>query len=76
MKINDLNGNEITVTDISQALAQTDMFMGLAHVNPSPEQAASDKERKTYWTDLHHKLLQLQSDLKETKKYDHLKTRI
>jgi hypothetical protein len=64
MKIKDLYGLDITITDLERAIGESEMFSGFGHIDPSPEQSASDNERKEYWTDLHEKLLQLQSNLK------------
>lgn len=64
MKIIDLYGNPIEITSLEGALAQTALFKGLEHEgNPNEQQKLSDKERQLYWSDLHAKLLQLQSEL-------------
>jgi len=62
MYIMDLYGKKITVTDLDKAVAQAEWFSGLAHEEPNPAQVIADGERKTYWTDIYQKLLQLQSD--------------
>ncbi|MDR6919541.1 3-isopropylmalate dehydratase [Chryseobacterium sp. 2987] len=57
MKITDLNGFEITVTDLDKAIEQAELFKDLHHVPPVPY----DKVRQKYWTDVYNKLLQLKS---------------
>lgn len=59
MKITDLKGQEITVTDLDKAIAQTELFKDMHHVPPVP----SDKERQEYWNDIYNKLLELKSKL-------------
>lgn len=60
MKIRDKKGNLITVTDLQEAIEQAAYFKDAHHVPPVP----SDKERQAYWTDMHTKLLKLQTKLK------------
>lgn len=59
MKITDLNGQEITVTDLDKAIEQAELFKDMHHVPPVP----SDKERQQYWTDIYNKLLELKSKI-------------
>lgn len=59
MKIKDLNGRELIVTDLDKAIQQADNFKDLHHVPPVPY----DKVRQKYWTDVYNKLLQLKSKL-------------
>ena len=61
MKIKDLYGKEITITDLNEAVKQADQFKGFKHTRQSLEQMLSDEERQRYWTDMYCKLLQLQS---------------
>lgn len=61
MQITDLEGKKITVTDLQKAIEQAATYKEYSHVTASPEQVISDKERQLYWTDIHEKLLQLQS---------------
>ncbi len=68
MKIKDRYGKEITITDLAGGIKQVRMFKEYKHLNPSPEQIKSDNERQAYWTDLHTKLLQLQSNFKNDKR--------
>ncbi len=55
MKITDLNGLEITVTDLNKAIEQVENFKDMHHIPPVP----ADKERQNYWKDIYHKLLVL-----------------
>lgn len=57
MKITDLKGLQIEVTDLDKAIEQAENFKELHHVPP----AESDKERQAYWRDIYQKLLQLKS---------------
>lgn len=57
MKITDLNGQEITVTDLNAAIAQAADFKDCRHDPPEP---IADSRQQTYWTDIYHKLIQLQ----------------
>jgi hypothetical protein len=61
MQIKDLYGKEITVTDMDEAIKQTDMFRKYSDLDAPEGQSEFDRERKAYWTDLHEKLLELQS---------------
>ena len=56
MKITDLNGEEITVTDLNKAIAQADSFRGLRHQDPAHENR--DKYLHAYWHDVYEKLQQ------------------
>lgn len=57
MKITDLKGLKIEVTDLDKAIEQAEYFKDLYHVPP----VESDKERQVYWRDIYQKLLQLKS---------------
>jgi len=59
LKINDLNGQQITVTDLHKAIEQAELFKDMHHVPPVPY----DKVRQKYWTDVYNKLLELKSKL-------------
>ncbi|REC79455.1 3-isopropylmalate dehydratase [Chryseobacterium elymi] len=59
MKIIDLNGQEITVTDLDKAIEQAELFKDMHHVPPVPY----DKVRQVYWNDIYKKLLELKSKL-------------
>lgn len=58
MKIIDLNGFEIEVTDLKKAIKQAKNFKDMHHIPPVP----SDKERQKYWNDLYQKLLILKAN--------------
>ena len=59
MKITDLNGLEITVTDLDKAIQQAELFKDMHHVPPVPY----DKVRQEYWNDIYKKLLELKSKI-------------
>lgn len=54
MKITDLNGKIIHITDLTKALAQADNFRKYKHIGN--EKISFDKERKKYWQDIYKKL--------------------
>ena len=58
MKVTDLNGCEIEVTDLDEAIEETEFFKDCHHVPP----IESDKERQAYWTDMYQKLLELKNN--------------
>ncbi|ANF50286.1 3-isopropylmalate dehydratase [Chryseobacterium glaciei] len=60
MKITDLNGFEIEITDLKEAIKQAKNFKDLHHVPPIP----SDKEQQEYWKDLYEKLVTLKSKIR------------
>lgn len=62
MKITDTTGREITVTNLPAAISEAEFFKDLGYEEQTPEAIAATKERQAYWTDLHNKLLQLQSE--------------
>lgn len=62
MKITDINGLEIEVTDLDGAIQQAGQFRELRHTDR--RLAAFDREREAYWTDLHEKLIILRDQLK------------
>lgn len=57
MKIVDLNGCEIEVTDLDKAIEQAEYFKDAHHIPP----VESDKPRQLYWRDIYEKLLNLKS---------------
>ena len=65
MKITDLNGNILTVTDLSAAIEQAADIKDYRHHDPVFKEF--DDQQQAYWKDLYEKLLQLQSKLKKTK---------
>jgi len=58
MKITDLNGQEITVTDLKAAIVQAKMFKAYRHEPPEP---IADNRQQVYWTDIYNKLIALQN---------------
>ncbi len=67
MYITDNKYKKITITDLKAAIEQTALFKGFRHVNAAPLQVACDNERTQYWSDMHQKLLKLQTELTEKK---------
>ena len=59
MKITDLDGTEIEVTDLNLAIAQADDFRKLRHIDFAF--AKADLRLKAYWQDVYEKLLLLHS---------------
>ena len=55
MKIIDLNGCELEVTNLENALKQVREFKKYSHAGH--EWADFDRRQKIYWTDLYQKLL-------------------
>jgi len=60
MIVTDLDGKEITVTDLALALMQADDYRHYRVSKPSPYQL----HLYDYWEDLYQKLLLLDSDIK------------
>lgn len=65
MKITDLNGKIIHITDLDKALAQADNFRKYKHIDK--ENIPFDKERKKYWQDIYKKLKIKESEQKKLK---------
>lgn len=59
MKITDMNGHEIEVTNLDQAIEMAGQFRFFHHKNR--EYTETDRRLKTYWTDVYEKLMQLKS---------------
>jgi hypothetical protein len=55
IQIEDKNGKNITVTNLTQAIEQADYFRNFAHTDKLFEKF--DKERQAYWQDLYEKLI-------------------
>lgn len=55
MKIIDLNGCKIQVTDLDKAIEQAEFFKDAHHIPP----VESDQERQAYWGDVYGKLMAL-----------------
>ncbi|PZP42059.1 MAG: hypothetical protein DI598_17375 [Pseudopedobacter saltans] len=54
MKITDMNGCEIEVTDLKEAIKIAKRNTGYHHEDKSFSEF--DKRQKAYWTDIHEKL--------------------
>ena len=54
MKVTDLNGCEIEVTDLKEAIKIAKRNTGYSHEDKSFSEF--DKRQKAYWTDIHEKL--------------------
>ena len=54
MKVTDLNGCQIEVTDLDQAIRITEEHKEYRHENKSFSEF--DKRQKAYWTDMYEKL--------------------
>jgi len=61
MKIRDINGKWIEITDLEKAIEQTGWYKEYQHIPP----VESDKERQKYWSDLHEKLVKLKEQQNE-----------
>jgi len=59
MKITDINGKEITVTDLNSALKQAKEFVNVQHTDEQFKQL--DDNLKLYWQDIVEKLEVLQN---------------
>ena len=59
MIITDLNGCEITVTNLDEAIRITAEYKEYEHINDGFSEL--DKKLKHYWTDMYKKLLNLKS---------------
>ena len=55
MQITDLEGRQITVTDLDKAIQQAETFRHFRHENP--EYRTLDEILQQYWNDLYIKLL-------------------
>jgi hypothetical protein len=59
MKITDLNGQVLTVTDLDKALQQAGLFKDFRHTGDEYKEA--DNRLQQYWSDIHLKLQGLKS---------------
>jgi len=59
MKIIDLNGKEIEVTDLKLAILQADDYRHYRHIDKAF--TAFDKKQSKYWEDIYLKLLILEN---------------
>ncbi|QEC74722.1 hypothetical protein [Mucilaginibacter ginsenosidivorax] len=60
MKIIDLGGKEMTVTDLELAIMQADDYRHYRHTDPSFK--LLDDGLQAYWEDVYQKLLRLKSE--------------
>ena len=60
MKIIDLHGKKITITDLELAIMQADDYRYYRHSDPSFKQL--DEGLQTYWEDVYQKLLELKNE--------------
>ncbi|MEZ2338373.1 hypothetical protein AB6735_22185 [Mucilaginibacter sp. RCC_168] len=60
LKIIDLEGKEIAVTDLSLAILQADDYRHYRHVDP--EYADFDEKKRRYWEDVYQKLIRLKNE--------------
>lgn len=60
LKITDIDGKEIEITDLDLALMQADDFRHYRHTDPS--RAAAGERLRAYWEDLYQKLLKLKTE--------------
>ena len=63
MKITDLNGCEINVTNLDEAIRITAEYKEYEHINDGFSEL--DKRLNRYWTDMYEKLLKLKSKQNE-----------
>ncbi|RYY22605.1 MAG: hypothetical protein EOP41_07030 [Sphingobacteriaceae bacterium] len=63
MKITDLDGQEIVVTDLKQAIVKADNFRRLSYIDFAF--AKADLRLKAYWQDFYEKLLLLENEAKK-----------
>lgn len=62
MKITDLKGGTIEVTDLKKAIKMAREYKEYRHENGSFSKF--DKRQKAYWTDIHEKLVTIKKGLK------------
>ncbi|HTO16529.1 MAG TPA: hypothetical protein VLZ83_12210 [Edaphocola sp.] len=65
MKITDLNGCRIEVTDLNEAIRMTKRYTQYRHEDRS--YTDFDKRQNAYWADMHGKLTALKEQLKTHK---------
>ena len=66
MKIKDLNGCTIEITNLNEAIQITRRYKRYEHENKGFSKL--DKNLNQYWTDLYEKLLKIKSQKKEKSK--------
>nr|WP_315257791.1 hypothetical protein [uncultured Flavobacterium sp.] len=67
MKVNDLNGCPIEITDLKEAIKITAEYKEYRHEDKSFSEF--DKRQKVYWTDMYEKLTTIKKRLDETLKF-------
>lgn len=66
IQVEDKNGKNIRVTNLTQAIEQADYFRNFAHEDKLFEKF--DQKRQAYWQDLYEKLVAISDlDVEETK---------
>jgi hypothetical protein len=65
MKITDLNGCKIEVTNIDKAIKQAAEYKGYKHSNKSFSDF--DKRKNAYWSDIYEKLTAIKNDYQQLK---------
>ena len=66
IQIEDKNGKNLTVTNLTQAIEQADYFRNFAHTDKLFEKF--DKKRQAYWQDMYEKLVAISNlDVQQTK---------
>jgi hypothetical protein len=63
MKVTDLNGCQIKVTNLDEAIRITAEYKQYEHINDGFSD--SDKRLNNYWTDMYEKLIKLKSKQNE-----------
>ena len=63
MKVTDLNGCEIKVTNLDEAIRITAEYKQYEHINDGFSEL--DKRLNNYWTDMYEKLIKLKSKQNE-----------
>jgi hypothetical protein len=61
MRIIDVTGKEIAVSNLPAAIEEAAFFMGIAYAEQTPEAIAASNEQQSYWSDIYQKLLELQA---------------
>ncbi|QES88555.1 hypothetical protein [Rhizosphaericola mali] len=60
MNLTDLNGFTLEVTNLDEAIRQSEAFFAYSQVDG--DFSEFNKKQRAYWYDLHHKLLILKSN--------------
>ena len=63
MKVTDLNGCQIKVTNLDEAIRITAEYKAYEHINDGFSEL--DKRLNNYWTDMYEKLIKLKSKQNE-----------